>query len=1381
MNPARTLLLATAIALIAVAFAIPRAPRPVLAANGSWTGQYWNYNPATQPPAFPGGSPVLTRNDGSNPVPSASLALDQFFADSPGPGVNADNFIVRWTRTDTYAAATYRITVTADDGMRVYVDNVLVLDEWIDQAPTTYFVDVPMSAGSHTLKVELYDATNAATAQLTIQDVASLPAGWTGQYFANQNLTGSPVLTRNDGQDINFDWNVGSPGPGVPADNFSVRWTRTLNFVDGVYQFSTTSDDGARVYVDGQFVLNFWIDQAGVTHTANKQMSAGPHTVVVEYYDHTGGALIQFSSTYRPDLGGFVTDTVVSGLTLPTVFAFAPDGRIFIGEKDGVIKIFKNGAVLGTPYYTVSPLNTITDRGLLGMTLDPNFASNGYVYVAYTYDVDPSNQAGEKTGQLIRINANTPGGDVANPASKLVLLGSDVGTAASPTCDISVNSVNTNGLWTTSNPHRLSVGDSITLSSPVPNAQPPLAGTYTVSNVPSSSTFKVSGVTSLTTAGAGGATFYKTNGDCIPNDYDSHSMGNVRFGPDGMLYVATGDGASYASVDPRALRSQDKNRLAGKFLRVNPANGQGLPDNPFYDGNLTHTVSKVWAYGVRNDFRFSFKPGTNTIVSGDVGWDTWEEINVVAPGANLGWPCWEGNFIQPGYNAYTFCQNLAAGGITLPVIAWDHTAGTAAAIGGVFTGTNNYNAAYQNTYWYGDYSVNSVRTAKFDASNNVIPGSQATFTNDGGGPVQFETGPEGDIYYLAINAGQLRHIRFVGDNRPPVAVIASPSTNPSGGLAPLTVNFSSAGSNDPDAGQTITYDWDFGDGSGHSTAANPSHTYNTAGNRTASLTVTDSLGLSTTTSVVIEVGNTSPTATITTPTVGTKYDIGDVMSFSGTGADTQDGTLPAANLAWSVVLNHCLNANMTSCHPHNYFTTTGSGGQFTIADHGDYVNYDIFLTVTDSGGLTDTKKVNITANTVDLTYASNKTGVQLTVDSTSQTVPFTRTVPRKSVHTICAPSPQTIGAGTVYFSAWSDGGAGCPSQEPLHRITANATGTYTATFVDPTPTPTNTPTATNTPTPTRTSTPTNTATATATATATRTATPTATATNTPVPTATDTPTPTITPTATATQTPTPAPTSTPGASTDTPTSTATATATTTSTSTSTATATPCAGDRDCDGVADASDNCPDVANADQKNSNAEVLPLPSPIAFSDATNPLASPLGDACNPDVDADGLTIAQESAHGTDPAKSDTDGDRRLDGAEVACGSDPLDPASTPSGTDTDGDGLPDACELAIGTDPNNPDTDGDGMTDGNEFLRVGTNPLVRDTDADGCNDAVEVAAVNGDRTVNSTDLLIVASHFGPAGGASYVGDFDVNRNGMINSVDLLFVAEQFGPCRP
>ena len=145
---------------------------------------------------------------------------------------------------------------------------------------------------------------------MTVQDVATLPPGWNGQYFSNQNLQGTPVFTRNDGDTINFDWDTGSPSGVVPADHFSARWTRTFTFSDGVYQFVNDQRRRLARLRRRTARLNAWQDQSLITTAANKQMTAGQHTVVVEYYENGGDAAMEFDYQFRPDLGGFVTDTV---------------------------------------------------------------------------------------------------------------------------------------------------------------------------------------------------------------------------------------------------------------------------------------------------------------------------------------------------------------------------------------------------------------------------------------------------------------------------------------------------------------------------------------------------------------------------------------------------------------------------------------------------------------------------------------------------------------------------------------------------------------------------------------------------------------------------------------------------------------------------------------------------------------------------------------------------------------------------------------------------------------------------------------------------------------------------------------------------------------
>ncbi len=246
---------------------------------------------------------------------------------------------------------------------------------------------------------------------------------------------------------------------------------------------------------------------------------------------------------------------------------------------------------------------------------------------------------------------------------------------------------------------------------------------------------------------------------------------------------------------------------------------------------------------------------------------------------------------------------------------------------------------------------------------------------------------------------------------------------------------------------------------------------------------------------------------------------------------------------------------------------------------------------------------------------------------------------------------------------------------------------------------------------------------------------------------------------------------------------------------------PPASDPDADGVnggGGCADNCPTDSNPGQANNDKNVVDLPPSKPYDDMTAVNSDNIGDACDPDNDNDGLLNTDElnlgpagSSHAlcptasanTDPLLVDTDGDRIVDSAECALGSDPADPASKPAppvaGTDPDHDGLSSAFEATIGTDPSKADTDGDGVTDGVEFKVYASNPLNINTDGDFCGDGKEIATVDQNQTVNSTDLQQVAVAFGPNTSPGYILDFDMDKNGTVNSTDLQFVATKFGSC--
>jgi glucose/arabinose dehydrogenase/PKD repeat protein len=717
---------------------------------------------------------------------------------------------------------------------------------------------------------------------------------------------------------------------------------------------------------------------------------------------------------------GFQESTVFSGLINPTVVRFASDNRIFVAEKRGVIKVFDS--LTDTTPTVFADLRTnvynFWDRGLLGMALDPDFPANPYVYALYTYDA--------------AIGGTAP-------------------------------------RW----------GTPSTDSDPCPT--PP---------GPTSDGCLVSGRLSRLQANGNVMT---GNEQVLIEDwcqqYPSHSIGTVEFGPDGALYASGGDGASFGFVDygqdgapvnpcgdppggpgtaltpptaqGGALRSQDLRAgtdpvsLDGTVIRVDPATGAGLPNNPMA-GSADANARRIVAYGLRNPFRFTARPGTSELWAGDVGWNDWEEINRVlnptdSTVENFGWPCYEGNGRQSGYDSanLSICENLYGqpGAETRPYHAYHHSAKVVAddtcptgssSIAGLafeFNSGNSFPAEYDDALFFADYSRDCIWVMRKGADGHPAPGLIRPFVQQAANPVNLEMGPDGNLYYPDFDGGRIQRIRYVG-SAPTAVATASPTSGP----PPLNVTFDGTGSSDPD-NDALAYAWDLdGDGAhDDSTSSRPTHTYATAGTYTVSLRVTDTRGLSDTATVTITVtGNTAPTATMNTPVAGTTWRVGSVINFSGSATDAQDGNLPASSLSWSLILHHC----PSNCHTHPLQSFSGvASGSFTAPDH-EYPSYlELRLTAKDSGGLTDTESLRLDPRTVVLTFQTSPSGLRLAVNGSAATATFTRTVIIGSSNTISAITPQTKSKQTYHFSSWSDGGG------QTHTIVAPASATtYTARF-----------------------------------------------------------------------------------------------------------------------------------------------------------------------------------------------------------------------------------------------------------------------------------------------------------------------------------------------
>ena len=253
-----------------------------------WRGEYWSNRSLS-------GSPALVHND---------AAIDfNWKSGAPSPALPADSFSARWTRQAGFDAATYRFRVTVDDGARLWVDDKLIIDAWRDGASRELTAEHALVAGKHQVRLEFYDSSGDARIRLSWERVAS-PAypDWKGEYWSNRKLDGNPALVRND-KALDFAWGTGSAAAGLPADNFSVRWTRKLDFEAGVYRFQARADDGIRLYLDGESILDKWQDSAGdTTYKVEVPVSGGQHKLRVEYYDRTGQALVKVSWKRVADL-----------------------------------------------------------------------------------------------------------------------------------------------------------------------------------------------------------------------------------------------------------------------------------------------------------------------------------------------------------------------------------------------------------------------------------------------------------------------------------------------------------------------------------------------------------------------------------------------------------------------------------------------------------------------------------------------------------------------------------------------------------------------------------------------------------------------------------------------------------------------------------------------------------------------------------------------------------------------------------------------------------------------------------------------------------------------------------------------------------------------
>lgn len=240
----------------------------------------------------------------------------------------------------------------------------------------------------------------------------------------------------------------------------------------------------------------------------------------------------------------------------------------------------------------------------------------------------------------------------------------------------------------------------------------------------------------------------------IDQPYENHNGGNLRFGPDGYLYISFGDGGS--GGDPQD-NAQNRTTLLGKILRIDVNSSSGgknyaiPPGNP-YVGNKLGMREEIFAYGLRNPWKMSFDRKTGTLWAGDVGQNLWEEIDTISAGGNYGWRIMEG---KACYSPATGCDTT---GLLKPVWVYAHSQGNISITGGyVYRG--NALAALQGQYIYGDYASGNIWALSFDASGaprNQLLISSPYFISS------FGEDQTGELYILSYSSGRILRIQEFG-------------------------------------------------------------------------------------------------------------------------------------------------------------------------------------------------------------------------------------------------------------------------------------------------------------------------------------------------------------------------------------------------------------------------------------------------------------------------------------------------------------------------------------------------------------------------------------------------------------------------------------------
>lgn len=270
-----------------------RADDSPISTLSGWNAEFWS-NPNQT------GSPALERRD-----PSVDF---NWQLAAPASGLPSDGFSARWTRSASVLSGRFRLIVIVNGGIRVRVNNQVVLDHFSNQGYKTITSYINLNSGKHQIEVDYVDRGGQARVKFDMQRMMGLAEDlplrptrpnaskirfWQGEYFNNLTMTGEPAYTERY-TNINFNWGEKSPALNIKRDGFSARFSKRDYFASGIYQFVVQADDNVRVYVDNKLIVNEWLTQHNrVAQSASVSLHQGWHDIRIEYADLSSTAHLQ--------------------------------------------------------------------------------------------------------------------------------------------------------------------------------------------------------------------------------------------------------------------------------------------------------------------------------------------------------------------------------------------------------------------------------------------------------------------------------------------------------------------------------------------------------------------------------------------------------------------------------------------------------------------------------------------------------------------------------------------------------------------------------------------------------------------------------------------------------------------------------------------------------------------------------------------------------------------------------------------------------------------------------------------------------------------------------------------------------------------------------